>query len=873
MTISARVGLVTASTDRRMLARRELADLFVARDPGAPDGRLTKLARRIHGMAAALCISTMEPQVKTSERHHTIALFALTTAFLVLVFAGVLFAHEGDAPAKGAPTLGALSLGPARTLTGSLHTVWGDGPNGVGMGQGGGHLHTHLLIDDKGRATKLAVPDAVIEAAGGRAAINHRRVTVEGRLVNAPAGSINQPLVAVQTLGVENPTGKAQTYGGLGSTGSQSLVSGSQKWVSVLCRFGDSANVTPYPKSWFETLMLGSQKPGLDHYWRENSYNQINLTGSVVVGWYTLPHPRSYYVYGNPLELDHQRAADDCTAAANADVFFPSFVGVNLMFNDDLDCCAWGGSSYLNIDGQSKMYRITWLPPWGYESQGPVAHEMGHGFGLPHSSGPYNQTYDSRWDVMSDIWGNCPPWDPAYGCVGTHTISYHKDLLGWIPNDRRYVAGPNTSQTITLDPLDQMSPAGNHMIVRIPLPGSTTKFYTAETRRLAGYDAPLPGHAVVIHLVDTTRSDRDARVVDPDGDGDPDDASAMWLPGETFTDATNNISIAIGSAVGQGYLVTVTNGNAGGGGGPTSYTLSVTVSGPGTVISTPAGISCSSGTCSATFASGSSISLSTSGGGVFSGWSGACSGNTGCSVSMTANRSVTATFSASQPDVTVSPLLYSYGSVAIGTKGEKSFLVKNDGSGSLVLGTLTLAGTNPDQFVIAAALDLCSGKTLAPGQSCTVVARFKPKTPGIKAAKLWIPSNDPDESTVKIALGGNGVAGATAPEITLTPASSNFGAIALGVKVVQDITVKNEGTADLLLGTATLSIVTGSVGEFEVPAAKDLCSGATLAPGQACTIRVKLVATSAGAKAATLSIPSNDADENPVSFPVSASAN
>ena len=69
-------------------------------------------------------------------------------------------------------------------------------------------------------------------------------------------------------------------------------------------------------------------------------------------------------------------------------MYFPSFIGINLMFNDDLDCCAWGGTTTLSLDGQSRTYRMTWLPPWGYENQGPVAHEMGHGFGLPHSSGP-----------------------------------------------------------------------------------------------------------------------------------------------------------------------------------------------------------------------------------------------------------------------------------------------------------------------------------------------------------------------------------------------------------------------------------------------------------------------------------------------------
>ena len=45
----------------------------------------------------------------------------------------------------------------------------------------------------------------------------------------------------------------------------------------------------------------GTSYPGLDHYWREVSYNQMNVTGSNVVGWYTLPQPMSYYCQPDPL--------------------------------------------------------------------------------------------------------------------------------------------------------------------------------------------------------------------------------------------------------------------------------------------------------------------------------------------------------------------------------------------------------------------------------------------------------------------------------------------------------------------------------------------------------------------------------------------
>jgi hypothetical protein len=75
--------------------------------------------------------------------------------------------------------------------------------------------------------------------------------------------------------------------------------------------------------------------------------------------------------------------------------------------------------------------------------------------------------------------------------------------------------------------------------------------------------------------------------------------------------------------------------------------LTVTKAGTrtGTVTSSPAGINCGT-TCSANFASGSVVTLTAkaSTGSTFAGWSGACSGTGTCKVTMTAAKSVAATF-------------------------------------------------------------------------------------------------------------------------------------------------------------------------------------------------------------------------------------
>jgi uncharacterized repeat protein (TIGR02543 family) len=84
-----------------------------------------------------------------------------------------------------------------------------------------------------------------------------------------------------------------------------------------------------------------------------------------------------------------------------------------------------------------------------------------------------------------------------------------------------------------------------------------------------------------------------------------------------------------------------------------NYQLSVSKvgSGSGTVTSSPTGINCGN-TCSAYFTNGTSVTLtaSPSADSTFSGWSGACTGtSTTCTVSMTQNLSVTATFNSSGP--------------------------------------------------------------------------------------------------------------------------------------------------------------------------------------------------------------------------------
>jgi len=143
----------------------------------------------------------------------------------------------------------------------------------------------------------------------------------------------------------------------------------------------------------------------------------------------------------------------------------------------------------------------------------------------------------------------------------------------------------------------------------------------------------------------------------------------------------------------------VTANFSGGSAAPTTFPLTVSVTGAGTVSGS--GINCGAGAtaCSATLAAGTSVTLTAAAnaGESFTGWGGACSGTSRtCSLTMSAARSVTATFSGgSAAEVDLSVAVTGHGTVTGGgiTCGNgKSVCRAQESKGSTVGLTATPAG-------------------------------------------------------------------------------------------------------------------------------------------------------------------------------------
>ena len=390
-----------------------------------------------------------------------------------------------------------------------------------------------VLRHDDGAATNLALDPGQLAALGGPMKANGARARA---LLPVGEGADGSPVRPLQI-----------TRAGPKTAGTEA--SGSYPYVSLMCAFSD-VGLPPEGLPYFQN-MYSNTFPGLDHYWRAQSYGMVDVVGSTAAGWFTLPHTQSHYtdmISGSNYSTMLSALYDDCTGAASGSVNLGDYVGINLMFNDTFGPYAWGGWG-----------GVTWEPPWGWRNVAVIGHEMGHAFGLPHSNNADGDgsPYDNPWDVMSSSWSSALN-DPTYGTVGKHTITYHKNILGWIPSGRRAEVSTEGFHTFEIDHLTLAGTGHLHM-VQVQIPGSS-RFYTVEVRDRVGYDGNLPGFAVILHEVDQGRQEPAwlIDIEDPDNGGDD---GAMWLPGECFDDAANEILICVDSVTTEGYRVEVGYGD------------------------------------------------------------------------------------------------------------------------------------------------------------------------------------------------------------------------------------------------------------------------------------------------------------------------
>src|SRR5262245_44188704 len=95
------------------------------------------------------------------------------------------------------------------------------------------------------------------------------------------------------------------------------------------------------------------------------------------------------------------------------------------------------------------------------------------------------------------------------------------------------------------------------------------------------------------------------------------------------------------------------------------------------------------------------------------------------------------------PNIFVSSAAQAFDKVEVGKQSPpQTFTVENLGGTDLVIGTITVTGSEAPEFRIQQ--DDCSGQTVAPSGTCLMEVLFAPTSTNAKIATLHIPSNDPD---------------------------------------------------------------------------------------------------------------------------------
>ena len=205
------------------------------------------------------------------------------------------------------------------------------------------------------------------------------------------------------------------------------------------------------------------------------------------------------------------------------------------------------------------------------------------------------------------------------------------------------------------------------------------------------------------------------------------------------------------------------------------------------------------------------------------------------------------------PVVRLSPTSLSFGARPVGTsQGAQAVVVQNTGRAPLSIQSVTIAGANAGDFILAA--DGCAGTDLQPGDICTLNVGFTPTAPGPRSAVLTIIDNAPGSPHL-VPLSGEG----TAATVSVSPSSISFGQQLVGTTsdAEQSISLSNTGSAPLTIYSVNL---TGAhAGDFAL--LTDI-GGYTLAPGQSGTLTVRFKPTAAGARSATLTI-SDSAEGSP----------
>lgn len=283
---------------------------------------------------------------------------------------------------------------------------------------------------------------------------------------------------------------------------------------------------------------------------QDASFGKLSFQGTQAFGWFKLTNPLSSYAKGSA-------AGNDCIEVAQRNgVDLRPFTYVTVYMNDvlpDANGVTWratlpGPPSPTVWNAMVVDHRVLTSPPF-------MMHEIGH---LLSNAGAHSNSFTNPMGGGARYGDDpkrpkpnvplrsvlvAPEWDAA-----------HRELMGFIPASSIATFAGGT-QTYNISRLTQPLP-GLLTVIDVPLPGGAKYVISARTR--IGYDAfplyPAPWdwlfnsvatEGVRIELFKSPDLDIRLQMSRSGTDIDPESTDAVWLTGQSFTDAANGITITV----------------------------------------------------------------------------------------------------------------------------------------------------------------------------------------------------------------------------------------------------------------------------------------------------------------------------------------
>jgi hypothetical protein len=232
-------------------------------------------------------------------------------------------------------------------------------------------------------------------------------------------------------------------------------------------------------------------------------------------------------------------------------------------------------------------------------------------------------------------------------------------------------------------------------------------------------------------------------------------------------------------------------------------------------------------------------------------------GNVSGSVSITSNASdstlvVGLAGTGTQGQLSSSPSTVTFGNVTTGTNTSQTVTLNNSGSASI---TITAAVVSPSVFTVSG---LTVPLTIGAGTNSSFTVGFAPTAAGSVSGTLILTSNAPN-SPMTISLAGTGVSSSL--QLSVTPATLNFGNVQVGSSGTQTATLTNTGNSSVIISQIAVS---GSG-----YTASGVGAGQALLAGQSVPITVTFTPTATGGAIGSVTITSN-ASNSPTTIALAA---